>query len=427
MATKAINFAVERQRHRGFVGRGALLAELDRLLIEEPADRWVVVTGGPGMGKSALLAAWLARRERAGDRVPHHFIRRAWADWDEPALLVGSLIAQIEARFPSLGEPEADLALSPAVRLAAMLGRVSEHALVPHGARLVVLIDGLDEYDSPPGPPLPDPLAAFLPYALPSGVSILCASRPRHPYVDALATRGEMMQLDLDDAERYAAENEATVRTFWEQAAPALGLDARFVAEAVRRADGNLQHAAMLRQHLAGVIPARRRVEKIPRGLAALLDSAWERIASDTVVVVGLGILCAAREALTIDEVATVAGWDGEAPRRAFVRGARELLVESQRTEDVLAYRLHHDSIRGYVAKAIGAGALRQYHRALAEKLATWPAPLESAARQYALRHALLHRIETGDWTEAWRVAGDLAFVEAKCLELGVWEAMSDL
>jgi hypothetical protein len=36
------------------VGRAALLAQLDQLLIGEPADLWVVVTGGPGMGKSAL-------------------------------------------------------------------------------------------------------------------------------------------------------------------------------------------------------------------------------------------------------------------------------------------------------------------------------------------------------------------------------------
>jgi hypothetical protein len=27
------------------------------------------------MGKSAILAAWLARREAAGATVPHHFIR----------------------------------------------------------------------------------------------------------------------------------------------------------------------------------------------------------------------------------------------------------------------------------------------------------------------------------------------------------------
>jgi hypothetical protein len=68
-----INFAIERQRHGRFVGRAELLARLDQLLIADRADRWVVVTGGPGMGKSALLAAWLLRREAAGDTVPHHF------------------------------------------------------------------------------------------------------------------------------------------------------------------------------------------------------------------------------------------------------------------------------------------------------------------------------------------------------------------
>jgi hypothetical protein len=62
------------------VGRTALLARLGRLLIDEPAGRWVVVTGGPRMGKRTLLAAWLARREAAGDRVPHHFIRRGEYD-----------------------------------------------------------------------------------------------------------------------------------------------------------------------------------------------------------------------------------------------------------------------------------------------------------------------------------------------------------
>jgi hypothetical protein len=34
-----------------------------RALIDEPADRWVVVTGGLRMANSALLAAWLALRE----------------------------------------------------------------------------------------------------------------------------------------------------------------------------------------------------------------------------------------------------------------------------------------------------------------------------------------------------------------------------
>ncbi len=271
---RVIDFSYERQRHVGFVGRADLLAQLDRQLIEDTAQRWVVVTGGPGMGKSAVLAAWLARREAAGEIVPHHFIRRGWSNWDDPEAMVDSLVAQSDVRFPGLREPEADARLAPAARLAAALQRVSERVLVPRGERLVLLIDGLDEYDPRPGSPPGDPLAAFLPYALPHGVSVLCASRPRHPYVDQLATRGVLVRIDLDDAPSFADDNVATVLTFWQQAAPALGLDAPFVAQAVERDGGNLQHAVMLRQQLAGVPPEQRRIEDIPRGLDASIASA---------------------------------------------------------------------------------------------------------------------------------------------------------
>jgi len=421
-----IDFTAERARHERFVGRTTLLTRLDQFLIEDQADRWVVVTGGPGMGKSALLAAWLARRETAGAVVPHHFIRRGEYDWNDPAKLVGSLVAQIVARFPDQPEPEVEAPMHPAARLDTTLRRVSKHALVPRRERLVILIDGLDEYDLPSGPPVSDPLAAFLPHTLPRGVSLLCASRPRHPYVDMLVSRGAV-QFDLDDEPSFGADNKATVRAFWELAAPELGLDARFLDQAVDRAGGNLQHAAMLRKHVEGLPPAQRRVEDIPRGLAALLASAWERIATDPVVVDGLGILCAAREALTLDELGAVAGWTGEPQRRAFVRGARELLIETQRADAVPEYRLHHDSIRTQIARALGAAVLRAHHHALAQKLATWPAPRDVTVRRYALRHALLHRAEAGEWADAWRLASDMTFLEAKCRELGAQDVDADV
>jgi hypothetical protein len=408
------------------VGRAALLARLDQLLIADRVDRWVVVIGGPGMGKSAVLAQWLTLHENAGDLVPHHFIRRGEYDWDDPAKLVDSLVAQIEARFPDQRDPEADARLHPAARLDSTLRRVSKNELGPRGERLVVLIDGLDEYDAPQGSPALDPLAAFLPHMLPRGVSFLCACRPRHPYVDMLAKRGAV-QLDLDDEQSFAADNEATVRAFWERTAPEIGLDASLIAAAVERAGGNLQHAAMLRLHLDGVAPAQRRVEDIPRGLAALLAAAWERIATEQVVVDGLGILCAAREALTLDELGLVAGWKREPKRRAFLRRARELLVEHRRGGTVREYRLHHDSIRVHIAEAIGPTALREHHRTLANKLAVWPAPASTTQRGYALRHALPHRAEAGDWTDAWRIAGDLTFLETKCRELGANEAVADV
>jgi WD40 repeat protein len=403
-----------------------LLARLDEQLINGTAQRWVVVTGGPGMGKSALLAAWLARREAAGDTVPHHFIRRAWANWDDPDALVGSLLTQIESRYPIAREREADARLAPAARIAAALLRASEGILLPRGERLVLLIDGLDEYDPRPGSPPGDPLAAFLPYELPPGVSVLCASRPRHPYVDSLATRGVLVQIDLD-AQSFAADNAATVRAFWERAARELGVDAAFVAQAVERADGNLEHAAMLYRQLAGTPAEQREVEDIPRGLAALIARAWERIAIDSAVLDGLGILCAARESLTLDDLGRVARWTAVASRQAFVRGAREWLIETRRVGGVSEFRLHHDSIRAHIARAIGSDALAAYHLALAERLASWPASVDATARRYALHHALLHRAEAGAWADAWRVAADVKFLEAKCREVGVHDVETDV
>src|SRR5262245_17762394 len=173
MSTGRFDDANERQRHEKFVGRELLLARLDALLAAGGADRWVVITGDPGMGKSAILSAWLARREAAGAVVPHHFIRRGVYGWDDPVQMVGSLVAQLDEHFPDAREPDSDARMHPAARLAKALLRISEQTRGLRSERLVVLIDGLDEYDPPTKALSGDPLAAFLPYALPRGVSLV--------------------------------------------------------------------------------------------------------------------------------------------------------------------------------------------------------------------------------------------------------------
>jgi hypothetical protein len=263
-----IDYDIELQRHRGFVGRVELLAWLDRLLVADSRDRWVIVTGSPGMGKSALLATWLARRKAAGALVPHHFIRRGQYDWDDPAKLVGSLVAQIEERFPDQHASAADYPQHPASRLATTLMRVSTTELVPRGVRLVVLIDGLDQYDPPAGASTHDPLAAFLPHVLPPGVSFLCASSPREPHLKMLQARdGAQIQIDLDGPES-AADNEATVREFLQSAAPSFGLDARFIDQAATRTRGNLQRAVTLLKQLESSLVVQCRVDDSPHGIA---------------------------------------------------------------------------------------------------------------------------------------------------------------
>jgi ATP/maltotriose-dependent transcriptional regulator MalT len=209
-AAEPIDFTLERGRHRRFVGREDVLARLDEWLLGPDETRWVVVTGGPGMGKSAILSQWLDRREADGAAVPHHFVRRQVIDWDQPERIATSLAAQIEAMFPE----QRDAGAKPEGRLPELLGRVSKHL----GAlgRLVIVVDGLDETRAEPGE---NPLPRFLPHVVPAGIRILCATRPTYPHLGWLEARSPARRVNLDD-DQWAWSNEAVVRGFWEAVAP---------------------------------------------------------------------------------------------------------------------------------------------------------------------------------------------------------------
>jgi predicted ATPase len=73
------------KRIRAYLELAAKDAEAAELLLAGTRrQQVVVVTGGPGMGKNAVLSTWLARREAAWAQVPHHVVRRQVIDWDQP-------------------------------------------------------------------------------------------------------------------------------------------------------------------------------------------------------------------------------------------------------------------------------------------------------------------------------------------------------
>jgi hypothetical protein len=106
-AEESIDFGGERSRHRYFVGREDVLAEIDRALFEGSLEsRWVLVTGNPGMGKSAILSACVERvKARMGSEPPHHFLRRGQLDWDRPDAVVRSLAPRVD-REPGERPPD---------------------------------------------------------------------------------------------------------------------------------------------------------------------------------------------------------------------------------------------------------------------------------------------------------------------------------
>jgi hypothetical protein len=209
-ANEIIDFELERGRHGTLLGREDVLAELDTLLLGGPSRGWVLVKGGPGLGKSALLAEWLRRREADGHRIPHHFLRRGVEDWDRPEVVKSNLAAQVEALYPEL----VDLGSLPESRLSQLLLRVSNHVR-PRREQLVLLVDGLDEA----GEELDgaNPLPGFLPHVLPPGVKVLCASRPTYPHLSWLEARDQVHTIDLEE-ERWADSNRQVVREYWERA-----------------------------------------------------------------------------------------------------------------------------------------------------------------------------------------------------------------
>jgi hypothetical protein len=93
----------------------------------------------------------------------------------------------------------------------------------------------------------------------------------------------------------------------------------------------------------------------------------------------GLGLLCAAQEALSLDVIADLAGWgtDSYEERERFVPEARQLLLEEPASwAGALAYRPRHDWVREWMTEHLGGATVRAHHATLAGKLATWPAAM---------------------------------------------------
>ncbi|WP_437682888.1 TIR domain-containing protein [Sorangium sp. So ce131] len=423
MAADLIDFGIERSRHEHFFGREDVLAAVDRHLDGAGASsRWVLVTGGPGMGKSAILSRWLDLEEQRGQRAPHHFLRRDVMDWDRPEAVARSLAAQIEALYPAQKDPAA----RPESRLIELLARVSKHALVPRGGRLVLVVDGLDEARSEGAGQ--NPLPGFLPYALPPRVHVLCASRPQYPHLGWLESRGNVRRIDLD-APAWAGSNEQACRAFWADQAPRFTprLDPRLVDEAVARAQGNLLYAVKLREWLEEQPVEQRRVERLPRGLSGFLEQIWQQLRSlpreqFRLVANGLGLICAAFEALPIEEIEAAWGWNDVEAGEDFLRAARALLLEEPASwRGARAYRPYHEAFRAFVTEKLGPKRMAELHRRLLDTTARWPvAEGESGfRRRYAARHAFAHALAAGEQEKVRVLCRNLGLLEALCGEDG--------
>jgi tetratricopeptide (TPR) repeat protein len=160
-----------RARADVYVGRDAERQFLDEH--ERRGGQPLVVTGPPGIGKSALLASWA--RERPGAFVHFTAASPSSTDW---SVTCRRLLAQLIDG----GERSADLPDDP-VALRAALVKALRNA--GGGDRLVIVLDGLDQLVDRTGAVELD----WLPAKLPVDVRIVASAQPGRA-LDAMQRRG---------------------------------------------------------------------------------------------------------------------------------------------------------------------------------------------------------------------------------------------
>jgi hypothetical protein len=148
---------------RFFVGRETDLALLDDFLADH--RRGLLIVAAPaGVGKSAMLAGWIRRRQETGDFVARHVIARRVEETAAATAVLEHLLQQVRTyrAAPAALLPSNDSRLR---------GELFEHLKPParQGERLIVLLDGLDEADAP--------LAPFAHHEMGSGVYVVLGVR----------------------------------------------------------------------------------------------------------------------------------------------------------------------------------------------------------------------------------------------------------
>jgi nucleotide-binding universal stress UspA family protein len=312
---------------RDFTGRAATIAALDKAL-SDPAfpSGYVVISGEPGVGKTALLCHLVERRGYV-----HHFTGQAEGT-TSPELAVRNLCAQLMLRYDLPGPPSSDL-----------LSQLNEATARARGEPVVILVDALDEA-APAYALYSNPLD--LPATLPSGAFIVVTTRsPHQPELTVEQRRDIQLDSSRDDIREYVR------RRLPPGVAPR---DPESVASLIAElSDGSFLYARYAVDDLIAGRPER----EVPWALSALVDDVLSRLRGDdperfaTRYEPLLRSLAYASKPLEYSELAARAGLDPP-DVAAAIRALRPLFNEVGE-RDHIAVSLSHWTLRQYLIEAL--------------------------------------------------------------------------
>jgi hypothetical protein len=256
---------------RGFVGRDAVLAELDRFAASN-AGGYFEIVGDAGLGKTALAAEIAQRRDAIA------FLTSASGGTQHAAQFLKHVSAELLIRYElDLKALPTGVADSPTV-LTQFMRLAVERSRRP----VWIVVDALDEADT--AAPGANPL--LLPPHLPAGVFVVTTRRAGALLVGP-GTSIQRYEL-THDAPHQIADVGAFVRSevaAGKRLAAALDASAISVGELVAAlthdgADGNFMYVSFMLAEVAASQPGHVDLTRFPPGLTGYYDQFWARMAS---------------------------------------------------------------------------------------------------------------------------------------------------
>jgi len=444
-----IDNSPELHRHSNVVGREWLRAHVQAFLDTHDSG-YLLLTGGPGIGKSAFVAD-MASRSQAPTVL--HFIKHGMGNWDEPEAILRSLTTQLRRKYV-LAETDAEQRLAPHAAFLAVLQRVSWS--VREGQKEVIYVDGLDETFGPTGRFAQVALPGILPRLLPVGIVMVLTSRPGD-HLNWLAdqTLCETVNLDagsgdnLDDIRSYLDQQNRSRR---------LGLAADFIERLVDASEGSFAVATLYlrpRSDLEAELQAwQQNPSRIPRGLTGWLKAQWQRLmfaakqqAITEDVVRGVhGILAVARAPLSREHLsafltsAVRQTAHCSTPRaigflsvnevsrhvEAVLHLSQEFFDPLESEQGTLAsYRFFHTGFSEFIVAQLSEVERQDCHRLLAEACIQWR-NYRGIMRDYALRYLPTHLVEAQKWDDVCASLMDCDYLQSKIAASTVFDLLRD-
>ncbi|MFF2078730.1 AAA family ATPase [Kitasatospora sp. NPDC058162] len=424
----------EEQKREGFTGRRWLFEEIDTWLTGGD-ERVLLITGPPGIGKSAFLAELAVR---SGDHPPlaRYFCTTEDGTTLEQAAFVGHLAAELAAALPEYARIAADDGWAQLDRSA--IARDPGHALdqgviaplrrlpePPEDSRpRVILIDGLDE--SLAGHALRESVLGLLAPRIqrfPRWIRFVLASRPAQRVLTSLGT-ARVLPIEPEQSRNLADVLAIIDRHLGGPTWPARLREQQLTADEAalrirRAARGNPLYATML---LKSVELGRTSLSdgELPPGLAGayelFLDRHFRDAQSYAAARPVLEAVVAAAEPLPLGVIEAVSGLEASYRLSAVLRELSPLLPERHGR-----HSFFHQSMAEWLASpdhpyhAAPAAGRRRLSRGFLDYLRSpGSGPVDhrhmsDPTARYWVHHGLDHLAASGDVLPAGAEAGAFA------------------